>query len=231
MVRGTDGGSPGFRIAGRSSVILGMLASRDPSEREEKMRRPQRNRRLQFEVMESREALSASLAGASLAPPVWVGPPPPEQLRSPRRGRLAVSLTTDHSVYHRGQPVVITLTETNISSHDSGGVRPEHRRASPSHTTGPLSGFRNKGPVPLYLSRGDPQTRPVVHAAGGLGRKVERGAAHGADRGVRGPQCADPERPDGHVHHPSQVGPLADDSGFNARGRATRKTGFQGLTE
>ena len=48
------------------------------------MRPPQRKRRLQFEVMESREVLSASLAGASLASPVLVSlpsipiPPPHE---------------------------------------------------------------------------------------------------------------------------------------------------------
>ena len=197
------------------------------------MRPPQRNRRLQFEVMESREALSASLAGASLASSVWVGPPPsPGSFpQFPGEGDLAVSLTTDHSLYQRGQPVVITLTETNISSHDVQVVSgPSIDGFSITHNGAPVwvSKQGSGAPVPL---RGDPQTRPVVHAAGGLGRKVERGAAHGADRGVRGPQCTDPERPDGHVHHPSQVGPLADDSGLNARGRATRKTGFQGLTE
>ena len=42
------------------------------------MRRPRRQRRLQFEVMESRAVLSASLAGASLAPPILVLPIPPE---------------------------------------------------------------------------------------------------------------------------------------------------------
>ena len=48
------------------------------------MRSPKRKRRLQFEVMESREVLSASLAGASLASPVLVSlpsipiPPPHE---------------------------------------------------------------------------------------------------------------------------------------------------------
>jgi hypothetical protein len=74
------------------------------------MRPPQRKRRLQFEVMESRAVLSASLAGASLASPALV--------ISPDKMALAVSLTTDHSVYQRGQPVNITLTATNISSHD-----------------------------------------------------------------------------------------------------------------
>jgi hypothetical protein len=42
------------------------------------MRSSRRKRRLQFEVMESREVLSASLAGASLAPPTLVVPIPPE---------------------------------------------------------------------------------------------------------------------------------------------------------
>ena len=49
------------------------------------MRRPQRKRRLQFEVMESREALSASLAGAFVAPPVWDRLPPQRQPK-PREG-------------------------------------------------------------------------------------------------------------------------------------------------
>jgi hypothetical protein len=40
------------------------------------MRPPKRDRRLQFEVMESREVLSASLAVAALASPAWVIPPP-----------------------------------------------------------------------------------------------------------------------------------------------------------
>ena len=40
------------------------------------MRPPQRNRRLQIEVMESREVLSASLAGTSAASHVWVSLPP-----------------------------------------------------------------------------------------------------------------------------------------------------------
>ena len=44
------------------------------------MRTPKRNRRLQFEVMESREVLSASPALAALASTAWVGetPAPPQ---------------------------------------------------------------------------------------------------------------------------------------------------------
>jgi hypothetical protein len=147
MVRGTDGGSSGFRIAGRSSVILGMLASRDPSESEKKMRSPKRNRRLQFEVMESREVLSASLAGASVTPPVWDRLPPQS---AQDEMALAVSLTTDHSVYHRGQPVVITLTETNISSHDLTVLGPIiDGRFSITHNGAPVW-ISNKGPLPLF---------------------------------------------------------------------------------
>ena len=108
------------------------------------MRPPRRNRRLQFEVMESREALSASLAGASLAPPTLV--------ISPHEVALAVSLTTDHSLYQRGQPVVITLTETNISSHDVQVVSgPSIDGFSITHNGAPVW-VSNKGPVPLYLS-------------------------------------------------------------------------------
>jgi Intracellular proteinase inhibitor len=135
---------PGFRSIRRSSVILGMLASRDPSESEKKMRSPKRNRRLQFEVMESREVLSASLAGASLAPPTLV--------TFPDKMALAVSLTTDHSVYQRGQPVNITLTETNISSHDvQVTLGPSIDGFSITHN-GALVWISNKGPVPQFLT-------------------------------------------------------------------------------
>ena len=79
------------------------------------MRPRKRNRRLQFEVMESREVLSPGLAVAPS--PAWVSPPPTPHPLQPE-GELAVSLTTDHSFYQLGQPVNITLTEKNISSHD-----------------------------------------------------------------------------------------------------------------
>ena len=46
------------------------------------MRPPQRKRRLQFEVMESREVLSASLAGTSLAPPTLVSLPVDPEIRA-----------------------------------------------------------------------------------------------------------------------------------------------------
>ena len=61
------------------------------------MRPPQRNRRLQFEVMESREALSSSLAGVPWLPPSGSATRPPQAAPAIPRGVLAVSLTTDHS--------------------------------------------------------------------------------------------------------------------------------------
>ena len=79
------------------------------------MRPPKRNRRLQFEVMESREVLSPGLAVA--LSPVWFSPPPAPHPPH-HEVQLAVGLTTDHSIYQLGQPVNITLTEKNISSHD-----------------------------------------------------------------------------------------------------------------
>jgi hypothetical protein len=108
------------------------------------MRSPKRNQGLQFEVMESRAVLSASLAGASLAPPTLVN--------FPDQMALAVSLTTDQPLYHRGQPVVITLTETNISSHDVQVVSgPSIDGFTITHNGAPVW-ISNKGPVPLFIS-------------------------------------------------------------------------------
>jgi hypothetical protein len=96
------------------------------------MRPPKRNRRLQFEVMESREVLSTGLAGAP--------------------GVLAVSLTTDHSFYQRGQPVNITLTEKNISSHDVlVEFGPSIDGFSITDNGAPVW-ISNKGPVPRYIA-------------------------------------------------------------------------------
>jgi hypothetical protein len=59
--------------------------------------RPKRNRRLQFEVMESREVLSASLAVAPLAPPTLVIPIPPKPPVP-----LSLPLPTPHEVVLNG---------------------------------------------------------------------------------------------------------------------------------
>jgi hypothetical protein len=117
------------------------------------MRSPQRNRRLQFEVMESREVLSASLAGASLAPPALVSLPsiPIEFAPPPLEGEMAVSLTTDHSLYQLGQPIHITLTETNISSHDVMVILGQSRNVFEITHNGALVWSSTARPVSLFL--------------------------------------------------------------------------------
>ena len=114
------------------------------------MRTPKRNRRLQFEVMESREVLSSR--------PGWrpigfyrlgrrhAGPATPQF-----HGVLAVSLTTDHSFYNLGQPVNITLTETNISSHDvTVEFGPSIDGFSITHN-GATVWTSNNGRIPMYI--------------------------------------------------------------------------------
>ncbi len=68
-----------------------------------------RSRRLVLETLEGKVLLSAS--ATPIAP---VSPP----IIAPVSQGLVVKLSTDHQVYRRGQPVVITLTETNTSQHD-----------------------------------------------------------------------------------------------------------------
>ncbi len=123
---------------------------RDNAVRTIMMRTPKRKRRLQFEVMESRVVLSTGPAGAPLASTAWVGdtlaPPPPQP-----HGVLAVSLTTDHSSYNLGQPVNITLTETNISSHD---VTVEFGPSIDGFSitqNGDTVWTSNNGPIPMYI--------------------------------------------------------------------------------
>ena len=68
-----------------------------------------RSRSLVLESLEGKVLLSA--IAAPIAP---VSPP----IVAPVSQGLVVKLTTDHQVYRRGQPVVITLTETNTSQHE-----------------------------------------------------------------------------------------------------------------
>lgn len=68
-----------------------------------------RYRSLVLETLDGKVLLSAIAT-----PPVPVSPP----IIAPVSQGLVVKLSTDHQVYRRGQPVVITLTETNASQHD-----------------------------------------------------------------------------------------------------------------
>jgi len=68
-----------------------------------------RSRSLVLETLEGKVLLSA------IATPIAPVSPP---IIAPVSQGLVVKLSTDHQVYRRGQPVVITLTETNTSQHD-----------------------------------------------------------------------------------------------------------------
>jgi len=61
------------------------------------------------------ETLEGKVLLSAIATPI--APISPPIIASVSQG-LVVKLTTDHRVYRRGQPEVITLTETNTSQHD-----------------------------------------------------------------------------------------------------------------
>jgi hypothetical protein len=67
-----------------------------------------RSRRVAVEPLEGRALLSARRPVAPHAAQVAVGSLSQD---------LKIVLSTDHQVYHQGQPVVMTLTETNVTTH------------------------------------------------------------------------------------------------------------------
>jgi hypothetical protein len=76
---------------------------------EERNRRMRRSRGLVPEMLEGKVLLAA------MATPIAALSPP---LIAPLNQGLVVKLSTNHLVYRRGQPVVMTLTETNTSQQD-----------------------------------------------------------------------------------------------------------------
>ena len=61
------------------------------------------------------ESLDGKILLTMIATPIASMSPP---IITPVSQGLVVKLSTDHQVYRRGQPVVITLSETNTSQHD-----------------------------------------------------------------------------------------------------------------
>jgi hypothetical protein len=124
------------------------------------MRSPRRKRRLQFEVMESRAVLSASLAGASLAPPTLVSlpsipiPPPHEPLV--QLGVLQGQLSGSYSAH--------TLTPLSVwTTYDLSGqgqVQPlgpmtvTGHLLSPGRVGGTLTLSDSQGTLTLKLTTG-----------------------------------------------------------------------------
>ena len=68
-----------------------------------------RSRGLVLETLEGKVVLAAIATPAAPVSPPMI---------APLSQGLAVKLSTDHKVYRQGQPVVMTLTETNTSQHD-----------------------------------------------------------------------------------------------------------------
>ncbi len=110
------------------------------------MRTPKRNRRLQFEVMESREVLTATTVVTAMASAALVVP-----LASPQEA-LAVSMTTDRLHYNLGQQVNMTLTARNISSQDvTVEIEPSNDGFFITHNEVTVWAS-NMGPEPLLIS-------------------------------------------------------------------------------
>ena len=123
------------------------------------MRPPQRNRRLQFEVMESREVLSASLAVAPLAPPTLVIPIPPEPpVPPPLHGLLSGSYSahtlpdvgTTYDLSGQGQVQPFGQMNVTGSVHSPGFILK-------GHGVGTLTLSNSQGTLTLQL------TVPVFH--------------------------------------------------------------------
>ena len=76
----------------------------------------------------------------------------PNSIAPLHQGVLAVSLTTDHSFYQLGQPVKMTLTETNNSFHNVQVVLgPSIDAFFISQDGATVWTSANKGPVPMYI--------------------------------------------------------------------------------
>jgi hypothetical protein len=95
------------------------------------------------EPLESRSLLSAA------APAVPVRAAPPLVARVDEG--LKIALTTDQTVYHKGQPIVMTLTETNTSKRSEMVVLGPSTDGFYVTQNGVEVWASNTGPQPLFL--------------------------------------------------------------------------------
>jgi hypothetical protein len=103
------------------------------------MRRP---RQLAFETLEGKALLSP------LPAPVVKNSPP---VVAPQSQGLVMRLTTDHRVYHPGQPIVVTLIETNTSPHVVSLVDGPSTSAFVAVHNGRRIWTSNSGIQPMFL--------------------------------------------------------------------------------
>ena len=135
-----------------------------------------RYRSLVLETLDGKVLLSAIAT-----PPVPVSPP----IIAPVSQGLVMKLSTDHQVYRRGQPVVITLTETNTSQHDItvdsgpslGGFFVTHN--------GRKIWASNAGIQPMFVLVRTLSTGAVDHAVGNLERSLEHRVCPDGNRAFR----------------------------------------------
>jgi hypothetical protein len=95
------------------------------------------------EPLEGKALLSAGLrlAQAPAAPPMV----------EPANQGLKVVLATDHEIYHQGQPVVMTLTATNTTSHTISVALGPSTDGFYVTQNGREVWASNAGPQPLFL--------------------------------------------------------------------------------
>ena len=138
------------------------------------MRPPQRNRRLQFEVMESREVLSASLAVLHWLPPPWSSPSPRSRRFRCRRlhGLLSGSYSahtlpdvgTTYDLFGQGQVQPLGPMTVTGSVHFPGSILK-------GHGGGTLTLSDSQGTLTLQL------TEPVLDPLPGPLQPITRAAS------------------------------------------------------
>jgi hypothetical protein len=95
------------------------------------------------------EPLESKLLPSAAAPPVPVRAAPPIVARVDEG--LKIVLTTDQKVYHKGHPVVMTLTETNTSKQTEMVVLGPSTDGFYVTQNGVEVWASNTGPQPLFL--------------------------------------------------------------------------------
>ena len=85
-----------------------------------------------------------------------------------------MKLSTDHQVYRRGEPVVITLTETNTSQHAITVEQGPSMVGITVNHNGREVWASNRGIQPMFVALQDAGPWSVDHGDDNMDRPVER---------------------------------------------------------